>query len=81
MGSSKTGSITYIEPERVLTLSRKLSELEIEEHEEIQRILKELTDFMRYFIEDFEEQRDYLTRTDVIAAKPNMLVKLMVFYP
>ena len=69
MGSSKTGSITYIEPERVLTLSRKLSELEIEEHEEIQRILKELTDFMRFFIEDFEEQRAYLTQTDVIAAK------------
>jgi len=47
MGSSKTGSISYIEPERVLTLSRKLAELETQELEEIQRILKELTDFLR----------------------------------
>ncbi|KQC33640.1 DNA mismatch repair protein MutS [Nonlabens sp. YIK11] len=76
MGSSKTGSITYIEPERVLTLSRKLSELEIEEHEEIQRILKELTDFMRYFMEEFEEQRKYLTQTDVVAAKAKYARKI-----
>jgi DNA mismatch repair protein MutS2 len=76
MGSSKTGSITYIEPERVLTLSRKLSELEIEEHEEIQRILKELTDFLRYFIEDFETYRDYLAQTDVIAAKAKYARKI-----
>ncbi|WP_298955281.1 DNA mismatch repair protein MutS [uncultured Nonlabens sp.] len=69
MGSSKTGSISYIEPERVLTLSRKLSELEIEELEEIQRILKELTDFLRAFIPEFEEYRTYLTHTDIIAAK------------
>lgn len=69
MGSSRTGSISYIEPERVLTLSRKLSELEIEELEEIQRILKELTDFLRAFIPEFKEYRTYLTHTDVIAAK------------
>lgn len=81
MGSSKTGSITYIEPERVLTLSRKLSELEMEEHEEIQRILKELTDFMRYFIEDFEEQRKYLTQTDVIAAKAKYARKIDALLP
>ncbi|BAO56259.1 recombination inhibitory protein MutS2 [Nonlabens marinus S1-08] len=76
MGSSKTGSITYIEPERVLTLSRKLSELEIEEHEEIQRILKELTDFMRYFEEDFEIYREYLSATDVISAKAKYARKI-----
>ncbi len=81
MGSSKTGSITYIEPERVLTLSRKLSELEIEEHEEIQRILKELTDFMRYFIEDFEQQRKYLKHTDVIAAKAKYARKINGLLP
>lgn len=76
MGSSKTGSITYIEPERVLTLSRKLSELEIEEHEEIQRILKELTDFLRYFEEDFETYRRYLAKTDVISAKAKYARKI-----
>lgn len=76
MGSSRTGSISYIEPERVLTLSRKLSELEIEELEEIQRILKELTDFLRAFIPEFKAYREYLTQTDVIAAKAKYARKI-----
>lgn len=76
MGSSRTGSISYIEPERVLTLSRKLSELEIEELEEIQRILKELTEFLRAFIPEFKEYREYLTHTDIIAAKAKYARKI-----
>lgn len=69
MGSSKTGSISYIEPERVLTLSRKLAELEVEEAEEIHRILKILTETLRPFLEDFKTYRTYLTYTDIIAAR------------
>ncbi|WP_397299355.1 endonuclease MutS2 [Nonlabens ulvanivorans] len=69
MGSSKTGSISYIEPERVLTLSRKLAELEVEEAEEIHRILKALTETLRPFLEEFKIYRDYLTHTDIISAK------------
>ena len=38
MGSSKTGSIVYIEPEAALRYSRELSNLEFEEREEIQRM-------------------------------------------
>jgi DNA mismatch repair protein MutS2 len=81
MGSSKTGSISYIEPERVLVLSRKLAEQELEEREEIRRILKELTDFLRPFIEDFKTQRDYLTETDVIAAKAKYARKVNGILP
>jgi DNA mismatch repair protein MutS2 len=40
LGSSKTGSIAYIEPEATLRYSRELSNLEYEEREEITRILK-----------------------------------------
>ncbi len=47
MGSSKTGSIVYIEPEATLRYSRELNNLEFEEKEEIQRILKNLTDVIR----------------------------------
>ncbi|AZQ44401.1 endonuclease MutS2 [Nonlabens ponticola] len=81
MGSSKTGSISYIEPERVLKLSRKLTELEIEEHEEIQRILKELTNFLRLFIPKFEQQRSYLAETDTIAAKAKYARKINALLP
>ncbi|WP_405351987.1 endonuclease MutS2 [Nonlabens sp. Asnod3-H03] len=84
MGSSKTGSISYIEPERVLTLSRKLAELEVEEAEEIHRILKALTETLRPFLEEFKIYRDYLTHTDIIAGKSryaqsiNALLPIMV---
>ncbi len=81
MGSSRTGSISYIEPERVLTLSRKLAEQEVEEREEIRRILKELTDYLRPFIEDFKTQRDYLTETDVISAKAKYARKVKGILP
>ena len=45
MGSSKTGSIVYIEPETTLQYSRELNNLNFEEYEEVQKILRELTAF------------------------------------
>ncbi|GAK94834.1 recombination inhibitory protein MutS2 [Nonlabens ulvanivorans] len=81
MGSSKTGSISYIEPERVLTLSRKLAELEVEEAEEIHRILKTLTETLRPFLEEFKIYRDYLTHTDIIAAKARYAQSIEALLP
>jgi len=81
MGSSRSGSITYIEPQRVLTLSRKLSEQELLEREEIDRILKLLTDQLRPYAEEFKSQRSYLTQTDVIAAKARLAQKLNAVLP
>jgi DNA mismatch repair protein MutS2 len=48
LGSSKTGSIAYIEPETTLKYSRELSNL-YEETEEINRILKQLSNDIRPF--------------------------------
>jgi len=49
LGSSKTGSIAYIEPETTLKYSRELANLEYEEKEEITRILKQLSNQIRPF--------------------------------
>ena len=81
MGSSKTGSISYIEPERVLTLSRKLAEQEVEEREEIRRILKETTNFLRPFMTDFYQYKAYLTETDIIAARARYAQKIDALLP
>jgi DNA mismatch repair protein MutS2 len=48
LGSSKTGSIAYID-ETTLKYSRELSNLEYEETEEINRILKQLSNDIRPF--------------------------------
>lgn len=69
MGSSKTGSIVYIEPETTLQHSRELNNLEFEETEEINRILKEVTNFIRPFLPLLEKYQAFLIDIDVISAK------------
>lgn len=69
MGSSKTGSIVYIEPDATLKYSRELNNLEYDETEEIQRILNELTAFVRPFGPLLSEYQEFLANMDVTAAK------------
>ena len=69
MGGSKTGSIVYIEPETTLQYSRELNNLEYEAQEEIIRILKQVTDFLRPFLPLLETYQAFLIEVDVIAAK------------
>jgi DNA mismatch repair protein MutS2 len=69
LGSSKTGSIAYIEPETTLNYSRELSNLEYEEKEEITRILKQLSNAIRPFLPLLIQYQDFLSDIDVIAAK------------
>jgi DNA mismatch repair protein MutS2 len=69
MGGSKTGSIVYIEPETTLQYSRELNNLEYEAHEEIIRILKEVTNYIRPFLPLLEKYQTFLIDIDVISAK------------
>ncbi len=76
MGSSKTGSIVFIEPIATLNYSRELHNLLFDEDEEIKKILKKLTDFMRPFREDLSSYQDYLISIDIIAAKAKYARKI-----
>ncbi|KOS05205.1 DNA mismatch repair protein MutS [Flavobacterium akiainvivens] len=69
LGSSKTGSIAYIEPEATLRHSRELNNFEYEEKEEIKRILKQLSTLVRPFVPLLYDYQDFLTDIDVISAK------------
>ncbi|MFD1061858.1 DNA mismatch repair protein MutS [Winogradskyella litorisediminis] len=69
MGGSKTGSIVYIEPETTLQHSRELNNLVYEEQEEVIKILKELTDYIRLFLPLLEKYQSFLTKIDLISAK------------
>ncbi len=81
LGSSKTGSIAYIEPETTLKYSRELSNLEYEEKEEITRILKQLSDRIRPFLELLIEYQNFLSDVDVIAAKAKYANKINAILP
>ncbi len=76
MGSSKTGSIVYIEPEATLQFSRLLSNLQYEEREEIVKILKDLTNRIRPFSELLIQYQEYLSDIDIVAAKSKYATQL-----
>ena len=81
LGSSKTGSIAYIEPEATLQYSRELSNLEYEEKEEITRILKQLSNYIRPYLPLLIKYHDFLSDIDVIAAKAKYANKINGILP
>ncbi|HPW97508.1 MAG TPA: DNA mismatch repair protein MutS [Flavobacterium sp.] len=81
LGSSKTGSIAYIEPEATLRYSRELSNLEYEEREEITRILKKLSNEIRPYVELLWQYQDFLSDIDVISAKAKYANKINGLLP
>ena len=68
-GSSKTGSIIYIEPQATLMYSQELQNLVYDEKEEVNFILRKLTNFSRRFEEDLNNYSKFLTSIDITAAK------------
>jgi len=81
IGTSKTGSIAFIEPETTLKYSRELTHLELEELEEIARILKKLTESIRPFLLLLMQYQEYLSDIDVIAAKAKYAHKINGILP
>ena len=81
LGSSKTGSIVFIEPETTLRYSRELNNLEFEEKEEIQRILNALTNFIRPFAAQLAIYQDFLVFMDVTAAKAKYASEMNAVLP
>ena len=81
LGSSKTGSIAYIEPEATFRYSRELSNLEYEEREEINRILKKLSNDIRPFLVLLKQYQEFLSDIDVIAAKAKYANKINAVLP
>ena len=69
LGSSKTGSIVYIEPEAALNLTRELQNLVFEETEEIKKILSQLTDYLRPCIDLIKTYQIYLIQIDTFYAR------------
>ena len=69
MGSSKTGSIVFIEPEATLNFSRELQNLVFEESEEIKKILSQLSDYLRPQFDLINHYQSYLIHIDNVFAR------------
>ena len=69
MGTSKTGSMVHIEPSVNAELNNLMDQLRIEEENEIQKILRELTEFIATFKWLIEGYNKSLHNLDFINAK------------
>lgn len=81
LGTSKTGSIVYIEPEATFKYTRELNNLVFEESEEVTRILKELTNYTRSFRSLLKDYQEFLTELDVIFAKAKYATSINAILP
>lgn len=81
LGTSKTGSIVYIEPESSVRFVRELQLLLLEEREEIRRILKRLANELRPYIPELKAYQEVMTEMDVTAAKAQYAASIGALLP
>jgi DNA mismatch repair protein MutS2 len=81
LGSSKTGTITFVEPEANVPLSYELESLRDDEQREIFRILKALTNKIRKFLPLIEGWQALLTEIDFINARTRLALEMNASMP
>ena len=72
---SATGQTSYIEPTEVFELRNSIRELELAERREIVKILIELADELRPYIQLLKESLDFLGRLDFLRAKALLAIE------
>ncbi|TXI85891.1 MAG: DNA mismatch repair protein MutS [Crocinitomicaceae bacterium] len=81
VGSSKTGSLTYIEPEVNVGLNNELELLTDDERKEIFRILQQLTASIAHHFPLIQGYQNLLTELDFINAKAKLAIDLNADLP
>lgn len=76
ISSSKTGALTYIEPEINIQFNFELESLMDDEREEIRKILKQLTHAIRHHLTLIKAYQKLLTELDFIQAKTKLSLEL-----
>ncbi len=81
VGSSKTGSLTFIEPQVNIQLNNELEMLLDDERKEIYRILQALTREVSVFLPLIKSYQHVLTQLDFINAKSQLALELNCVLP
>ncbi|MDB4883830.1 MAG: MutS2 protein, partial [Gemmatimonadetes bacterium] len=68
-GTSGTGGTMFVEPPAAIEFGNRIRELEAEEHEEVERILRELTDLLRPHRDAMTSALDALAELDSLYAR------------
>lgn len=81
VGSSKTGSLTFIEPQVNIELNNELEMLLDDERKEIYRILQALTKEIAVFLPLIQAYQTILTEFDFVNAKTRLALELNCVLP
>ena len=76
LGVSKTGSITYIQPDSVVRHYHQLRESEEEQKKEVDRILRKLTSEIAEFHSQLSDYQEYMYNLDITRAKAKFAEKI-----
>ncbi len=76
LGTSKTGSVTFIEPAECHQVNHELEMLKDDERKEIVRILRELTQRIRKYTPLIKAQQRLLVRFDFLQAKVKLALEM-----
>ncbi|MEO6527872.1 MAG: endonuclease MutS2 [Gemmatimonadaceae bacterium] len=74
-GTSGTGGTMFVEPPAAIEFGNRIRELEAEEHEEVERILRELTDLLRPHRDGMTTSLDALTELDSLHARARYAIR------
>lgn len=75
VGGSKTGALTYIEPEVNIQLNFELESLFDDERNEVHRILRQLTNDIRHRLPLVKRYQQLLTELDFVQAKARLCLE------
>ncbi len=78
---SATGRTTYIEPEAAIEVNNDLFDLEQEEKQEIYRIMRNLSNFLRPFTPEILRYEEIIIAFDVVHAKARVAMKMKANMP
>ncbi|NNC83708.1 MAG: DNA mismatch repair protein MutS [Flavobacteriales bacterium] len=81
LGGSRSGQVTYVEPQENVALNFELDQLGHDEQKEIERILQELSETIREQTELVKSYQKVLTRFDDINARCRLALKLQCELP
>lgn len=81
VGSSNTGSLTYIEPESNIQFNFELEALHDDERNEIRRIFRRLTRELRIHLPLITAYQHILTELDFVQAKTRLAIELDAYVP
>lgn len=78
---SESGKTIFIEPGNTIEINNEIAELEIDEHREVNRILKELCTTLRPFAHPMKVAFQFLIHVDFVQAKALLAVEMKAGLP